>query len=690
MRGAQLGTTRALPGALGGAVAAVALVAVVAGAPAALGAVGAWGIAGAWGRVILGKPRSAAGFVGGIAVGWSVMGIALVVLGGLGVAVHPGWWLLLPAPVAALAVGVRARRGDASAAPSAAFDRRDSVALLLTVIAVLALLLPAWLGVGRIVEGAHRYAAFFGADLFKHAAYTNALAQGDVPPFDPFTRGVRLGYYWLAYLVPAVVVRLAGPSVRAIDVLVAQSVLQTVALVIVLYGLCRRVGARPPAALLSVVLGVLSPSLDGLTALWLSRDVKLSFAAQALNIESLDFTLLLGARDHVAASTLFRLCTYVPQHQLAFLLLLSWVHHQLEHEGGRRSALSHSLLVALPSVSLLMFPAAALGVLALAGAVWLTSPQTERKAVLPVGLELLATLALAALVAHFAGLPGRSAGARYFEASEGSGVGGRLAWLPAQLLASYGVVAVLGALGLWMLLAERGRSPWSRFGPGGLAAGGLVTWLASELLLPGGDLRVNVELKASFVLAAAFVVAGAVCIERLLEGWGRRLRAPLLGLLVLGLPTVAWDLVWHSTFIWDERARRGSSVSVPVDDMAALDWARAHTPAPARFVQKPEPSLLEGGPDTWVPVFAGRAVSAAPRATRWDAAEEALSTAAARSRDPLETRRLMQKLGADYLYLSGTLDPGAYSGVLAGLAGNRAGLKNVYQAPRVSIWQLEE
>jgi hypothetical protein len=695
---AALGTARR-----GRAVAALCVLLLAAAVTALAGVRVAGALALVWavfslpGFCLLGRPRSLQGLALGMVTGLAVSSLALFAVGLGGAELTARVGLAVPLALALATFAARHSLAPAPLKPHVVKGEvleetgHDRAAIAAAVVGLACLVLPALFGVGRLVDGAHRYVPFFCADLFKQAAYVGALASGSLPPGDPFSGGAPLNYYWLAFVAPATALELAGSAVRAIDVLRVQVLFTGITFVVLLFAVCRRAGASALAALGAVLLGVLSPTLDGIAALLLSPWLSYRTLVQQVNQEALDLTDFFGAPSHFAASTLYRLSLYVPQHQLAIALCLGWFLLAEEPRDRARTVASVLLIVALPLTSLLVAPSA-LFAMALARLFMLARASVELRRSSRIGalVELGAVL-----VAGGALLAGRVvAPAVDIAAVRGLAVSGvdaalRWAYFPVQLVTSFGGVGGLGVLGA-VLAFRASSSNLARSVAAALLLSGLAGLVSGEALPRKTELSVNLELKASFIAATGAVIGCAVALDRLraLGAGARRLALVSALLVALGLPGAVHDQLFHGTFLFDPLARQRFHVAVPAADLAALDWARRATPRHARFLQLPRPSFLWGGPDTWVPIFGGRAVPAAPRASQRDElalrrAELVFSTESA-----AEARKTLRELGADYVYLSAALDPRRYGELVARFASAPADFRRVYAGEGVSIWQV--
>lgn len=650
------------------------------------------------GFALFGRPRSTVDAWLSALTGLALSSAGIVVAGTLGASFTPVTWLLVSLLASGMSVAGRrflSQPKDA-ARTLVAFDSdaRDGAALLWVVGLALALTAPALLGVGRSIDGAQRFAAFFCADLFKHAAYTGALASGPLPPADPFSAGDSLRYYWLSYVLPAAALQLGGSPLRAMDLLLGQTLLQTTAFATLLFALARRLGANAVAAASATLLGFASLHLDGLAAFLSAPYADLGDLVQVHNLEALDLTLLYGAPHHFAASSLYRLCLYVPQHQLAVLLLIGWAHLSLRpdaHVASVRAA-RMAMVAVLPVVSLLVAPPAfATIVFTRLGLIVFDRTAPARRARTELGVEALA-LAGAVCLIHAGAVLGAAGDTRpaLDLVSSDRGPVARWLWFVPQLFTSFGGLFVLGALGAFLAFHGPLAGGISRLLPLAMLSGGFGCLLLAELVLPRSDLRINVQLKASFVGWVALVLGSAFVFQEL-----RRPSAFLRGAVVaaalmlgLGVPSLVGDVLWHSLWPWDAPLRKRWHVAVPDADMAALDWTREHVPPGARFVQWPSASFLEGGVDAWVPVFAGRPVVVAPRAAVRRELRLQLARGVFRASSAGEASRLARELGAEYVYLSHALDPGEYARMVGVLGADARLFRLMHSTGQASIWRV--
>jgi hypothetical protein len=209
----------------------------------------------------------------------------------------------------------------------------------------------------------------------------------------------------------------------------------------------------------------------------------------------------------------------------------------------------------------------------------------------------------------------------------------------------------------------------------------LMLWLAVSNIVDSPGLLIEAQLKTSFLFIPVLILgAGLLFLRWPFKAWLPGARAGLAFVFLLGLPSMAHDLVWHL------RPEGQWIVRVPAADRVAMEWISKQTPVDALFQQYPEQPFLLGGREVWLPVFAGRAIAYSPRSAYGFHVEKAATDIFSIQTDTAERRRLADTLDLDYLYLSASLQPNEYSALAAEFA--RTGWRAVYQQSSVSVWAL--
>jgi hypothetical protein len=441
--------------------------------------------------------------------------------------------------------------------------------------------------------------AFYNADGFKHLGHVQAVAGLGLPARDFFGAGDPLAYYWFFHVVPALGAVLHGNAAQA---LIAAGLVQVFAFWLVVYGLVRSAGANGPWAAVFTLIGFLSPSLDGLTALVISG-FDLTTVATTINIEGVNAMFL-------NASSLFRASLYIPQHLFMLAGLLSWATLEIAMRPPRREL---RLLALAPLI-------AAGGISTMLGVPCLIVYAMTRLAsgddtLMRRGGEIAVVWLLAAALPVALGFFDLSIDNPTFaDKPLAFGTGARLLLaIPGLLFVFW--VALLGLVGLQAAWRARPLPVLQRrtfhFAVA-LTAVGILGLLLSALV---DQQRVALEfaLRVSFLGWLGLVIGAAWLLDGPETG-PQTLKVSMAGalfLLGLGLATPVLDALWHST-----SAARWI-VRIPKDDLAVLRAVRDTTPKDAVVLQNPAMPFLDGGPDVWVPPVGGRMIYMSPRATHW-------------------------------------------------------------------------
>lgn len=555
--------------------------------------------------------------------------------------------------------------------------------LLLAVLVPLALSSLPLLDVGRQTGDGFVFRPYFNADFFKHLGITQALVDGQVPPIDPFGAPDRVHYYWLQYLIPATAIAISPGAANPIDILVFATLIQTALLAACLFGLAHRISGSPRIACLVVALGFASLSLDGLALLLDHPELPWSEIARSENMEASDLTATLGAPYHLAASTFFRLTLYIPQHQLTLALFCAWLllGAQSAIPAAQARLLRWPLLIALPGTSLLM----GVPLVLMCGVLGLINEERSRRWHWPLAVTAALALPLALGMVEV-NSAARVAGSQFHQAADAP-LWIRLAWMPAQWITSFGFIAPVGTLGVWLLLRQAARSELGQI-PAALLVTCAAGYAAGEFL-GFGPIRIDSQLKLSFLFQLGLLLGTAHLLGQwqTLSGTARRLVAWSTPLLLFGLLSPITDITWHRCAADDCRHGPTEATVIPTDDFLALDWMRTNLPRTAVVQQRPEPHFLAGGRDVWVPVFAGHALAASSRGTSVTREKLAIASSLFTPLPPDQFAERARILNVTHIYLTRALDPARYQALRKHYGENRR-LKLVFENTGVSLWQL--
>jgi predicted outer membrane lipoprotein len=229
---------------------------------------------------------------------------------------------LLAAPILAAVIAWALLSGMRGTLIAPRFGRGDVAAVCL-----LAALVPAVVGwpfsrVGEMQPDGKAYRAYFTADFVWRMAVAAELAKGEVPPRNPYFRGDRLRYYWLAHLVPAAEYRAMAPRVTLEQVLLVNSLALGVTFMGFLYAFVRQWVTRPAAVFAGCAIVLFCSSFEGLERLLHLREVGQPLdVLRTLNIDAVTRWFYAG----LPIDGLHRLLWYQPHHSTGYALGLSCV-----------------------------------------------------------------------------------------------------------------------------------------------------------------------------------------------------------------------------------------------------------------------------------------------------------------------------------------------------------------------------
>ena len=541
-----------------------------------------------WGMALLAGP----------AFGYALSSLVLLGLWVLGIRTG---WLLLACPLIAIALAWFAPSlGPRLNVPR--FGRRDVLAVSLLLLLVPLVLARPYSRVGADLPEGRAYRAYFTADFVWAMAVVSEVSKGHVLPENPFHIGMRLHYYWVPHLMPALEHRTLGRAVRLDRLLLVDAALSAVLFLGFLYALAKHVARSASAALLGCVVAVLFTSPEGSYALYdlWSQERPLSLV-RYLNIDALS-RWFFGA---LPIDGLQRLLLYQPQHQIGYALsctaLLVMV-QQVRRPRVAAAAFAGLLL----GCGLLISTFAALMVAMMIGFV------------AAVAIVRAGAWRVGALQAVAAAVPLVSAVwvSRRLEYVTG---GGQLVdLLPNPLAArhplsgpvlSMGPVLLLLSIGVWFA-ARRRRGYEPILLPG-------TAFAVCVLFYFFVDVRdhqdVYVGWRAGHLIFITCAGALGWTLWRLVHVSARR--RSLVGLAIAALcvlttvPTVAIDL-YNVQDISNRQPAAGFPWTLILghDELNALHWIATQTPVDARVQAEP----IARDPATWayVPAFGERRMSA--------------------------------------------------------------------------------
>jgi hypothetical protein len=608
--------------------------------------------------------------------------------GATSVVLLPMWSLglrgavLLTAPLLAsvLAAGAATlARGTVAARPA---RRSDLAAVLLLVALVPALVGRPFSRVGENVPDGRAYRAYFTADTVWRMAVVAELSKGEFPPRNPFYRGDRMHYYWLAHLVPAAEYHAMHKRLSLEQVLLAHSLALGVAFVLFFFGFARQWVESTGAAATACVLALLGSSFEGLERLIHLWRAQVSFGLlDTLNIDAVTRWFY----GSLPVDGLHRLLWYQPHHSTGYAMGLS----ALLVAAAARDGLSPRvmalcgvllglclLLSSFSAIMLTLMVACVVMTRALSDSAWRRIPIAAVSAAVP----LVAATALAFWLRY---VDRTSSGLLYVTMNP-------LAFhhTAAALVLSFGPLLVGGVAGA--LLAWRTGAP--RFVP--LAAVVVVSLLFYFFV----DLRdhqfVYVGWRAGHLLFIAFTVLTGYALQELAR---RSPPVPALSaavailLTLLSLPTFVIDY-YNTQDISNRKMAAGFRWTLVLShgELDMFNWIKRYTPADA--VVQVEPYSRH--PNTWayVPAFAERRMAAGLPISMVPLQKYETASIHVRelyqNLDAEATYLSAAKLGIDYLIV-GEPERQAYPDFEGVLRSSPARFREVFHANEVSLYLVE-
>lgn len=636
------------------------------------------GLIAAWMVFAPGSGRLLAAISVGPIWGYGLSSAALLALWAAGVR---GWPLLI-APVLALLLAVPIAgiaRGSIAAVPA---RRGDLVAVLILIALVPALVGRPFARVGEVVPDGRAYRAYFTADMVWRMAVVAELSKGEFPPRNPFYRGDRMHYYWLAHLLPAAEYRLLHKRVTIEQVLLTHSVALDVAFVMFLFGFARQWITSTAAVSVACVAALIGSSFEGTERLlhYWRQGAPLTLV-ETLNIDAVTRWFY----GSLPVDGLQRLLWYQPHHSTGYSLGLSAV----LLAGRARDPLSPrvmlfcgtllGLCLLLSTFSAIMLTAMVAGV----AVIRLIHARAWRN-VLPAAIAGAAPLMVATALAFSLHYVDRS-GSSLFRV-----LANPLAFQQTTvvLILSFGPLLIGGIVGI--LLAFRVSA--YTFTPI------LVIVAVSFLFYFFVDLRdhqfVYVGWRAGHLLFVAFTVLTALAIQELMRRPPPiRATAVVTGalLVLLSVPTFAID--FYNT---QDVSNRGPGPGFPWtlvlshDELDMFQWIKSYT-RPNAIVQV-EPFVRD--PSTWayVPAFAERRMSAGLPISMVPLQKYQAASAQVRAlyqeTDPKVAYERAAQLGIDYLIV-GPPERQAYPAFDTMLASSPVHFRPVFKRTDLSLYAVE-
>ena len=567
-------------------------------------AITAWfslpGILGAWLMYASAPGRGLAALAIGPIWGYGISSAALLAMWTLGIRGSA----LLAAPLVAFAISGAAGRLLAGTLTPPSFRRADSLAVLLLLSMVPAIVGVPFARVGETVADGKAYRAYFTADMTWRMAVVAEVSKGAVPPRNPFLRGQALHYYWLPHLLTAAQYRVVERRVSLEQVLLVNSIALGLAFVLFVYGFVRHWVDSPAAAAVATIGAFVFTSFEGLERIlyfWGRGETLDNMIGRLKNI-NID-AVTRWYYGSLPVDGLQRLLWYQPHHSTGYALGLSALLVLVQSNRGVTSGLL-AFCGCLLGLSLLFSTFAAImltSMVALTAFVLILQARQWR--MLALGAFAGAVpLALAVWIADTL---------RYIDTS-GSSLARLIvnpmavtntAW---SLVLSFGPMLVLGLAGV-AFAVRRGAAKWLA-----IASIVLVSFAFYFFVDVVDHQYVYVGWRSGHFLFVAFAALAGFALQEL---WrlGRTVRLATVAattiLALMALPTFAIDF-YNTQDITNRNPDDPYTWTLVVgqDELAAYSWIRTTTPRDA-LVQI-EPHVREGRRWADIPAFAERRMSA--------------------------------------------------------------------------------
>lgn len=580
--------------------------------------------------------RHAAGWIGGAVIGYTLSGLALW----LPVQMHlpgVGSSLISWAIVTALSFGSFLRVGPLVPVP--VWTRRDTLALMLVLLAVPGLVWLPFTKIGALdEEGNRRYRAYFTADFLWHVALTAELARMDSPPRNPYLVSRPLNYYWTYFVVPAFI---SGSgllpythSYLTINALFAGLVFVSMIFIFAWLTIPR---AGPAAVATLLALG--AASAEGVHAMWTLWQGSRPFEElRHLNIDAITYWFLRG----LTVDGLPRSLWYTPQHAAACALSL--------------------IALSVPAYAPLRRPLTGLVAGIALGCALISSPAIGGAFSLIYGLTAI-WCALRARSSWFGALLSTAPAAMPVIAALGwcivsgtfEGAGGAVDFglSRAATVAPFLIPAL--ALGPLLIIAIPALALARRVNLQGAVSAAVVGFSLFYFVTLTTE-PIWIGWRAGQILLVTLPALAATTIAHSLKHRASALlvRFAVVVSMLVGLPTALIDL--HNAQDVDNAAMGPGfrwTVVVPPDTQAVVEWIKRNTPSDA-VVQM---SVAPRGRETWtlIPTFAERRMAAGQpisllRMREYDRQSQ-LADSMFKTHDAEEASRIARSLDLDFVYV---------------------------------------
>ena len=451
------------------------------------------------------------------------------------------------------------------------------------------LVLVPFLPYGRVsADGVHRMAM---SDWYKHLMLTTVLEGGTFPPPNPFLAAVSTAPYYYGFHLVVAAIEIAARSTATFWLLLGFTVLTAAAYPVVLFVVARDLFSDTRRAVTAAIGGTFLAGFD--IAVWLIHAVRDTASAwplptglaglrAAVPMTSIDFWIHHNERQFTGP---YVTAIWAPHHLAAVLLSLLVIREMcLVGPSSRRRLLPVIILTSIPAVSVYVAVALFVGVgVAVLTDAWIVRrppwavDSCRRWAQVGVPALALSLPVLFVLAASRSPLEigissaGTFLNGAIFTALLGDGVVARLLDTPVLYLVEFGIVGLLGAIGI--VGRKKCRTLSSPQRTLAIIAAGVIVFVT--LVRPPVDGPNNLYARPMLLvwsILACFAADAWHAVPRV--GWCRVVGV-VLG--VIGTAVTIVGVTVEAVF-W----------TTPPDTVAALRWINASTPRQTVVAYDPE------------------------------------------------------------------------------------------------------
>jgi hypothetical protein len=183
-------------------------------------------------------------------IGWAIHALILSLWGKF-LGVNPISFSTYLALIFATSLVLFRKKKQEIAQADPAWDTRDSLLLLIWILATVLVISVPLIHVGSLTSQGYAYRAYFNADFFRNMAVVGSLGSSGIPPNNPYFTGVPLHYYWFFHVLVAFW-RTLFPSYRLDFLLVQFTLVSASIFVSTLVVVLRRYLVSPQTSVLFV------------------------------------------------------------------------------------------------------------------------------------------------------------------------------------------------------------------------------------------------------------------------------------------------------------------------------------------------------------------------------------------------------------------------------------------------------